>query len=104
MALATTQTAHAMSSAEQKAFYETQGYLVFPEMLNRGEVAVLRAALDEVLEEARGLTESNQKFSITRGHDGAYHVRRIFNPIQHHKAFYDAAFHPRGRTVYPVLT
>ena len=95
MALATTRSAHAMSSAEQRAFYEDQGYLVFPEMLSRGEVAVLRAALDEVLEEARGLTESNQKFSITRGHDGAHHVRRIFNPMQHHKAFHDAAFHPR---------
>src|SRR5262245_23227510 len=56
-----------MSPGEQRAFYETDGYLLFPEMLGREEVAVLRAARDEVLEEARGLTESTAKFSITRG-------------------------------------
>ena len=95
MPAAIPQTAHAMSPDEQRAFYETEGYLLFPEMLGREEVAVLRAALDEVLEEARGLTESTAKFSITRGHDGAHYVRRIFNPMQHHKAFHDAAFHPR---------
>ena len=95
MPAATTRTAHAMSPEEQQAFYADQGYLVFPEMLGRDEVAALRTALDEVLEEARGLTENTPKFSVTRGHDGAHHVRRIFNPIQHHKAFHDAAFHPR---------
>ena len=91
----TVRSAPSMSPAEQKAFYEAEGYLAFPDMLGRDEVAVLRAALDEVLEEARGLTESTPKFSVTLGHDGRHHVRRIFNPIQHHKAFHDAAFHPR---------
>ena len=79
----------------RESYYETHGYLVFPEMLEAGEVGVLRAALDEVLDEARGLTETTEKFSVTLGHDGRHHVRRIFNPIQHHKAFHDAAFHPR---------
>ena len=95
MATAIAQAASSMSPVEQRAFYGAHGYLVFPEMLDRDEVAVLRAALDEVLEEARGLTETGQKFSITRGHDDRYHVRRIFNPIQHHKAFHEAAFHPK---------
>jgi ectoine hydroxylase-related dioxygenase (phytanoyl-CoA dioxygenase family) len=95
MAAPVAQTASSMSPSEQKAFYEAQGYLVFPEMLGRDEVGVLRAALDEVLDQARGLTETDQKFSITRGDDGRHHVRRIFNPIQHHKAFHEAAFHPR---------
>jgi ectoine hydroxylase-related dioxygenase (phytanoyl-CoA dioxygenase family) len=89
------QSTASLSPAEQRAFYETHGYLVFPEMLDANEVAVLRAALDEVMEEARGLTETNTKFSITLGHDGRHYVRRIFNPIQHHKAFHEAAFHPR---------
>jgi ectoine hydroxylase-related dioxygenase (phytanoyl-CoA dioxygenase family) len=84
-----------LSPAQQKAFYESHGYLVFPEMLDAHEVGVLRAALDEVLEEARGLAETNAKFSVTLGHDGRHHVRRIFNPIQHHKAFHEAARHPR---------
>ena len=77
MPAALAQSATAMSPAEQKAHYETHGYLVFPEMLDAGEVGVLRAALDEVLEEAWGLTETNQKFSVTLGHDGRHHVRRM---------------------------
>jgi phytanoyl-CoA hydroxylase len=89
------QSAASLSPGEQLAFYRTHGYLVFPAMLDADEVGRLRAALDEVLEEAQGLTETNEKFSITRGDDGRPHVRRIFNPIKHHKAFYDAAFHPR---------
>jgi phytanoyl-CoA hydroxylase len=95
MGAAVAETASSKSPHEQKAFYEAHGYLVFPEMLGPDEVGALRAALDEVLEEARGLTETNQKFSVTRGQDGRHHVRRIFNPIQRHKAFHEAAFHPR---------
>jgi ectoine hydroxylase-related dioxygenase (phytanoyl-CoA dioxygenase family) len=95
MAAAVAETASSKSPLEQRAFYESHGYLVFPEMLGPDEVGALRAALDEVLDEARGLAETNQKFSVTRGQDGRPHVRRIFNPIQHHKAFYEAAFHPR---------
>src|SRR5215218_1196191 len=84
-----------MSPAEQKAFYDEQGYVVHPDLLNRDELAVLRAALDEVLEEAKGLTDNTEKFSVKRGEDGEYHVRRIFNPIAHHKAFNDLLYHPR---------
>jgi ectoine hydroxylase-related dioxygenase (phytanoyl-CoA dioxygenase family) len=84
-----------LSPAEQKAFYDEQGYIVHPELLTQDEVAVLRAALAETLKEAEGLTESNEKFSVTRGDDGKHHVRRIFNPIKHHQAFYDAMCHPR---------
>ncbi len=95
MAVTLPKTARNMTPAEQKAFYEDQGYLVCPDLLTPDEVARLRAALDEVLEEAKGLTETNEKFSVTRGRDGEYHVRRIFSPIQQHKVFHDAAFHPR---------
>jgi phytanoyl-CoA hydroxylase len=95
MTVAVAPAASSMSPRDQRTFYETHGYLVFPDMLGPDEVGVLRAALDEVLEEARGLTETSPKFSITRGEDGRHHVRRIFNPIQHHKAFLEAASHPR---------
>jgi len=84
-----------MSPTEQKAFYDEQGYILHPDLLSQDEVATLRAALAETLEEANGLTETNEKFSVTRGMDGSYSVRRIFNPIKHHKAFYDAMCHPR---------
>src|SRR5204863_8261136 len=84
-----------LAPAEQKAFYEERGYILHPDLLNQDELATLRAALAEVLEESSGLTESNDKFSVTRGVDGNYHVRRVFSPTLHHKAFYDMAFHPR---------
>jgi phytanoyl-CoA hydroxylase len=84
-----------MTPEEQKAHYEEQGYLVFPELLDRDELAGLRAALAEVLAEAEGLTETNEKFSITAGDDGRYYVRRIFSPIAHHKTFYDLVFNPK---------
>jgi phytanoyl-CoA hydroxylase len=88
-------TADRMTAAEQKRFYDDQGYLVFPEVLSADELATLRSALDEVLQEAEGLTESNDKFSITKGRDGNHYVRRVFSPIKHHQAFHDAAFHPK---------
>ena len=48
----------------RRAQYEDAGYLVFPELLDAVELAQLRAALAEVLQEAEGLTESNDKFSV----------------------------------------
>lgn len=84
----------ALDAVAQKAFYEDQGYLLFPSMLNGEEVARLRSALDEVLNKAEGLTESTERFSISAGVDGNSYVRRIFDPIEHHQAFRDAAFHP----------
>jgi len=84
-----------LTSAEQRASYADQGYLVFPDLLTSTELAHLRAALADVLSEAEGLTESNDKFSVTQTSDGNWSVRRIFNPIAHHQAFYDLVFNPR---------
>jgi ectoine hydroxylase-related dioxygenase (phytanoyl-CoA dioxygenase family) len=83
-----------LTPLQQKAFYEEHGYVLFPAILNPTEVGVLRAALEEVLAEAQGLTETNDKFSITPGDDGNFYVRRLFSPITHHQAFYDTMFHP----------
>ena len=95
MAATQTKTAQQMTPAEQKAFYEDQGYLVFPELLSSEELAELRSALAEVLKESEGLTENTDKFSITRGDDGNHYVRRIFSPIAHHKTFYDLVSNPK---------
>jgi phytanoyl-CoA hydroxylase len=84
-----------LSASQQKTQYEDEGYLVFPELLDVAELGRLRAALAEVLQEADGLTESNDKFSVVASDDGARPVvRRIFSPIQHHQAFYDLVFNP----------
>ena len=100
-------TAPSMTAADQKARYEEQGYLTFPDMLDRSEVAVLRAALDELLEEAARIPDdgsahaginaltTTEKFSFTRSDTGERHVRRIFNPIAHHPAFMDLVHNPK---------
>ena len=93
-----------LSPAEQKAAYEDQGYLVFPELLDADELAALRQALDEVLAESVGLTESNDKFSIVPSDDGSRPVvRRIFNPIVHHPVFHDLVFNPKIVDVVETL-
>jgi phytanoyl-CoA hydroxylase len=84
-----------LSASEQKAYYEEQGYLVFPELLSAAELETLRSALGEVLAEAEGLTASNDKFSVTQNDDDSWSVRRIFNPTAHHQAFHDLVFNSK---------
>ena len=95
------------TAAEQKARYEEKGYITFPTMLDRSEVAVLRSALDELLDEASRVPEdpsalagknaltTSEKFSFTLSATGERHVRRIFNPIAHHQAFMDLVHNPK---------
>jgi ectoine hydroxylase-related dioxygenase (phytanoyl-CoA dioxygenase family) len=87
--------ANALSPAEQRSAYEEGGYLVFPQLLSDDELQTLRAALRDVLRDSEGLTETSSKFSITRTDDGGYAVRRIFDPISHHQAFYDLVLNPK---------
>jgi phytanoyl-CoA hydroxylase len=86
---------HQLSRAEQQAFYADQGYLAFPELLSSMELLDLRTALADVLHESEGLTETNDKFSVTQTDDGTWSVRRIFNPIAHHPKFHDLVFNPK---------
>jgi phytanoyl-CoA hydroxylase len=87
--------ANVLTPVEQRAAYEQDGYLVFPELLDASELAALRSALAEVRRDADGLTETNDKFSITRTEDGGYSVRRIFDPIARHPAFHDLVLNPK---------
>ena len=91
----TSRPANELSRAEQRSYYEREGYLVFPELLDATELETLRTALGEVLRESEGLTETNEKFSITRTDDGAYSVRRIFEPIARHEAFRNLVTNPK---------
>jgi phytanoyl-CoA hydroxylase len=86
---------HALTAADQRAAYESDGYLVFPELLDATELATLRGALADVLHDAEGLTETNDKFSVTRTDSGGYSVRRIFDPIARHQAFHDLVLNPK---------
>src|SRR6266581_8958108 len=95
VALVRSRPATELTAAEQRAAYDENGYLVFPELLHSSELESLRAALAEVLRESEGLTSTNDKFSITRTDSGGYSVRRIFDPIAHHAAFRALVFNPK---------
>ena len=82
-------------AAAQKRFYAAEGYLVVPALLTRRELARLRSALTDVLRSARGVTRSNRTFRMVKGLDRRSHVKRICDPIAHHRAFYDLVFHRR---------
>jgi ectoine hydroxylase-related dioxygenase (phytanoyl-CoA dioxygenase family) len=82
-------------AAEQRASYEKEGYLVFPSLLSVGELNVLQKALAEVLREADGLTETNERFSVTPTGNGGFAVRRIFEPILRHPAFHELVFNSK---------
>src|SRR5262249_18712475 len=86
---------HVLTPAEQRAAYDQDGYLVFPELLDASELTGLRIALTEVLRDADGLTETNDKFSVTPTEDGGYAVRRIFDPIARHQAFHELVLNPK---------
>lgn len=77
------------TTAEQKAFYEEQGYLVFPQLLDPAELAELRVALAEVLQHVAGLTEPNEDILHAPDDEGRQHLIRVLNPISYHRAFYD---------------
>ena len=83
------------TAAEQKAFYDEQGYLVFPQLLDPAELAELRAAFVEVLEHAASLTEPNDDFFYAPDDEGRQHLIRVLNPVAHHRAFYDLVFNPK---------
>jgi phytanoyl-CoA hydroxylase len=90
-----------LTAAEQhREQYREQGYLVVPRLLDAAELTTLRAALAELLEESRGLTESTPKFLLARNDDGSTSVRRIVNPIEHHPAFHELVF---NRTIVDLV-
>lgn len=81
---------------ERKAFYEENGYLIVPRLLEPPEVDELHKALSEVLQEAEGLQASNAKFAMSAPAPGSgrRYVKRVFNPIARHDAFKKLVSHP----------
>ncbi len=84
------------TSNQQRAIYEQQGYLIFPQFLEEGELGILRRALADVLARAEGLTSSNEWFSLVKARDGAgRYVRRVANPNALHPAFHEIVFNQK---------
>jgi phytanoyl-CoA hydroxylase len=79
------------------SFYEANGYLIVPGVLEPSEVETLRSALAEVLAEAEGLQASNEKFALSLPEPGTgrRYVKRVFNPFIRHEAFKSLTSHDK---------
>lgn len=94
-----------VAPSERASFYEENGYLIVPEVLDSSEIAVLRSALDQVLSEAEGLQKSNEKFALSLPHNGSgkRYVKRVFNPILRHEAFRNLVSHDKILEIVETL-
>ena len=64
-----------------KARYETEGYLVVPDVLSGGEVRTLCAVIDRFVEQSRSITESTSAIELAAGHTAKEpRLRRIVWP------------------------
>ncbi len=74
---------------EQRAFYFNNGYLSLPNYVPEKDLVKLRAAMDELIEESRNHTESNEKFMLEKLHSrDDPRLNRVTNPQEHHPAFW----------------
>ena len=55
-------------STEQKAFYETEGYLLIEGFLDRSWLERLNRATASFIEQSRSLTESSRAILVEPGH------------------------------------
>ena len=67
-----------------KQHYDTHGYVVVPSLFNAGEVQLLRNTTDEIIESARGKSESDSIHDLEDSHNptDTPRVRRIKDPVQ----------------------
>ena len=55
-------------SREQIQLYFEQGYLKFPELIPKNELAELRALVSNIIDSTRTITESSNKVDLEKGH------------------------------------
>ena len=67
-----------------KQHYDTHGYVVVPSLFNASEVQLLRNTTDQIIESARGKSESDSIHDLEDSHNptDTPRVRRIKDPVQ----------------------
>ncbi|MBE9636486.1 phytanoyl-CoA dioxygenase family protein [Salipiger mangrovisoli] len=90
-----------MLTADQKAFYDENGYLMVEDVLRPEELARLREITYGLIESSRGVTESNEVYDLDKGHSEAQpKLTRIKLPHKQDPYFWDLL---RGSRVTEVL-
>jgi ectoine hydroxylase-related dioxygenase (phytanoyl-CoA dioxygenase family) len=83
-------------SPEQVDAYRADGYVIAHDVLDARELATLRAAVQELLDGARGVTDHTALYDLEDTHTpDAPRVRRLKMPHQHHAAFADLLRNPK---------
>ncbi|MGE0800825.1 MAG: phytanoyl-CoA dioxygenase family protein [Lautropia sp.] len=81
--------------ADRKAFYEENGYVVVPDLLDPARVARLGAIVDELLQSAGRLSKSDSHYDLEPSHTPASpRVRRLKDVRKLHVAFDELARSP----------
>jgi len=79
-----------MLSAEQKAFYAENGYLLVEDAVTPDQLARLREITDRLIDEARMLSESDERFDLDAGHTAeAPRLTRIKVPHRQDPYFWE---------------
>ncbi len=79
-------------SQEQREFYFEHGYLLLPGIVSEDWIARLRAATDEMVEQSRGITRSDEKWDLEKGHSAENpRLRRLSSPNDHHPVYWEYA-------------
>lgn len=81
-----------MLTADQKAFYEENGYLLLEEVVPSDLVEALRRATDGLVERSRTLSSSDAVFDLEPGHGpDSPRLRRVSSPVVEDQVFWDFA-------------
>ena len=87
---------------DQLDSYRREGYLVVHDVLDAPELARLKAAMDELLSGATGVTDHTALYDLEDSHTPEQpRVRRLKLPHQHHPAFFELI---RSRKLLGLLT
>lgn len=83
--------AKVMSEAQRLAFFET-GCALVEGIADAAWLKRLRAAMAEMVEASRRVTENDGRFVLEEGHGAETpRLRRLSSPVSHHPAFWDFA-------------
>lgn len=91
-------------STEQVQAYRRDGFLVVPDVLDAAEVADLRRATDELVEQSRQVSTHTPVFDLEPTHSAAQpRVRRIKMPHAQHPVYAAVMRHPQILAVLQAL-
>jgi len=92
-----------LSPADVK-FYQDQGYLVVPDVLDAATLAAIRGELARIVDGARAVTAHTDRYDLEPGHrPDDPRVRRIKTPHRFYPVFTELMRHPRLVAVLNAL-